>query len=194
MQQGPIVGADTTIAKTAVVGVDHSTDCSPPELGANGTIRDGTVIYADVSIGDGLNTGHHAVIREHTVAGDDFLVGTHAVVDGIVNIGDSVSMQTGVYIPQETKIGDRVFFGPNATLLNDPYPVRTDMGLHGPTIEDDVSIGANATVLPDVTVGEGAFVAAGAVVNQDIPAETLAVGVPAETRRLPPELDGCNDL
>jgi acetyltransferase-like isoleucine patch superfamily enzyme len=79
--------------------------------------------------------------------------------------------------------------------LNDPYPVRVeDEQLVGPTLEDDVSVGGNATILPGVTVGEQAVVAAGAVVTQDIPPEKLAVGVPATVRDLPPAMEGGNDL
>jgi len=96
--------------------------------------------------------------------------------------------------PSYTEIGDRVFLGPNATLLNDPYPVRTDVDLVGPSIEDDASIGGNATVLPEVTVGESAFVAAGAVVTRDVPPGKLAIGAPASITELPPELDGGNEL
>jgi len=105
-----------------------------------------------------------------------------------------VSLQTGVYVPPQTTIGDNVFVGPNAVLTNDPHPVRTEKDLEGPTVRDHASIGANATVLPGITVGEGAFVAAGAVVTRDVPARTLAVGVPAEHRPLPAELTGGNQL
>ena len=133
-------------------------------------------------------------MRERTAIGSNTLVGTQAVVDGDTSIGDDVSMQTGVYVPRYTEIGNRVFLGPNATLLNDPYPVRTDVDLVGPSIEDDVSIGGNATVLPEVTVGERAFVAAGAVVTQDVPPGKLAIGAPASITELPSELKGDNDL
>jgi len=97
-----------------------------------------------------------------------------------------------VYVPTNTTIGDRVFLGPHAVLTNDPYPLRREANLVGPTIEDDASIGANATVLPGVTVGAGAFVAAGAVVTEDVPPETLAVGVPATGKPLSPKLAGGN--
>jgi acetyltransferase-like isoleucine patch superfamily enzyme len=99
-----------------------------------------------------------------------------------------------VYVPPATTIGDDVFVGPRAVLTNDPYPIRKDVDLDGPTLEDHVSIGANATLLPGVTVGEGAFVAAGAVVTDDVPPETLAVGNPAQSRDLPAELDGRNQI
>lgn len=166
----------------------------PPIVGDGATIRSGTIIYPDVEIGDRLSTGHEALIREETTVGDDGLVGTMAVVDGHATIGDGVSLQTSAYVPSHTEIGDRVFLGPGATLTNDPKPVRDETELAGPTIEDDVSVGANATILPDVTVGAGAFVAAGAVVTEDVPPETLAVGTPAEHRPLPEALTGGNRL
>lgn len=183
-----------SVSDDATVGVQYSDDSEPPQLGGGSVVRAGTIVYDDVIAGERLQTGHHALVREMTTLGDDVLVGTQAVVDGATEVGDSVSMQTGVYVPRETTIGDRVFLGPNATLLNDQYPVRTEFDLVGPRLEDDVSIGANATVLPGVTVGEGAFVAAGAVVTEDVPPETLAVGAPAETRPLPEQLQGGNDL
>jgi acetyltransferase-like isoleucine patch superfamily enzyme len=74
------------------------------------------------------------------------------------------------------------------------YPVRVEYDPAGPVLDDHVSIGANATVLPGVTVGRGSFVAAGAVVTEDVPSGTLAVGAPATRRPLPAELQGGNDL
>ena len=167
-------------------------DDGGPDIGADPTIREGTVVYADVVAGDRLATGHHAVVREGTTLGDDVLVGTQAVLDGDCTVGDDVSIQTGVYCPTGTTLGDRVFLGPHAVLTNDPYPLRTDDDLDAPTLEDDVSVGANATVLPGVTVGEGSFVAADALVTEDVPPATLAVGSPAEHRELPAHLEGGN--
>ena len=179
--------------------VAESADILPPEnaqsparIGADSVVRAGAVIYPDVVIGDRLQTGHHAVVREETTVGHDCTVGSGAVVDGRTDIGDGVSMQTGAYVPSETTIGDRVFLGPRAVLTNDPYPLRQGVDLAGPTLEDDVTVGANATVLPGVTVGERAFVAAGAVVTKDVPPSTLAVGTPAKHRPLPEQLAAAN--
>lgn len=183
-----------SIADGARFGVAYANDTAPPEVGPGSVIRSGTIVYDDVRAGESFQTGHHALVREQTVLGDNVLVGTQTVIDGTTAVDDDVSMQTGVYIPSETKIGSNVFLGPNATLLNDQYPVRTDADLIGPTIENGVSVGANATILPGVTVGEGAFVAAGSVVTEDVPPWTLAAGVPATHRELPPKLDGDNQL
>jgi acetyltransferase-like isoleucine patch superfamily enzyme len=169
-------------------------DEGAPAIGEDATIRDGTIIYSDVEIGDRFQTGHNAVVREQTVIGDDVVVGTNTVIDGTTTIGSEVSLQTGVYVPPYTDIGDQVFLGPHAVCTNDPYPIRQNVELMGPTLEDHVSVGANAVLLPGVTVGEGSFVAAGAVVTEDVPPETLAVGAPATHEPLPDSLDGRNQI
>ena len=189
-----VIGSGASVHPNATVGHVHDDDGTPARLGEDATVRAGTVIYCDVEIGDGLSTGHWALIREQTTIGDDVLVGTQTVIDGYTDVGSNVSLQTGVYIPSHTTIGDNVFLGPHAVLTNDPHPIREDVDLVGPTIEDGASIGANATILPDVTVGENAFVAAGAVVVDDVPPNTLAVGVPARHRPLPDALQGGNVL
>lgn len=186
------VGDGVDIDRSALVGHVYDKNCQPAVLGDDATIRAGTLIYGDVVAGDRLNTGHDALIRERTELGDDVLVGTQAVIDGRTSVGSNVSLQTGVYIPSNSEIGSRVFIGPRAVLTNDPYPLRQDVELEGPVLEDDVSIGANATILPEVHIGERSFVAAGAVVTKDVPADTLAVGNPAEHRPLPEQLQGEN--
>ncbi|WP_129116662.1 acyltransferase [Halegenticoccus tardaugens] len=187
-------GGDARIHETAVLDHPHGDGGNPTVLGENATVRAGTVIYTDVTAGDDLQTGHNALVREHTTLGDDVLIGTNAVIDGHTTVGSHVSLQTNAYVPAQTEIGDRVFVGPAATLTNDPFPIRTATELAGPTLRDDVSVGANATILPGVTVGEGAFVAAGAIVTGDVPPETLALGAPASHEPLPEELSGGNAL
>lgn len=186
------IGPNATIDRAAVIGHVYDEDCQPAVLGDDVTVRAGTIIYGDVVTGDRLNTGHNALIREETSIGDDVLVGTNTVIDGYSTVGSNVSLQTGVYVPSETEIGSNVFIGPQATLTNDPYPLRESVELEGPVVADDASIGANATLLPGVHLGERSFVAAGAVVTDDVPADTLAVGNPAKHRPLPETLQGGN--
>lgn len=187
-------GPNCSIADRADLGVGGTTAGEPTTIGANATIRSGTIIYHDVEIGESFQTGHRALIRERTVIGDDVLVGTNAVIDGETNVGSNVRLQTGAYVPRKTILGDNVFLGPHAVLTNDPYPVRSGSELDGITIGDHVSVGANATILPGVEIGDGAFVAAGAVVQDDVPPETLAVGAPATCRELPAKLQGRNQF
>lgn len=188
------IDTGTAIHPDATVGYQYEEGATAPKIGSDGVIRSGTIIYCDVTIGDRFQTGHNGLVREQTTIGDDVLLGTSTVVDGYTEIGSHVSMQTGVYVPSNTTIGSNVFLGPHAVLTNDPYPVRQDVDLDGPTIEDGVTVGANATILPGVTLGENAFVAAGAVVTDDVEANTLVAGIPAEEQPLPDELAGGNTL
>ncbi len=188
------VGAGSTIDDGATVGHEYDPEAGPTVLGMETTIRAGSIIYADVTAGDRFTTGHGVLVREHTELGDDVLVGTNVVIDGQTTVGSAVSLQSNAYVPRETEIGDQVFIGPGAVLTNDPYPVRTDATLTGPTLADGVSVGANATVLPGVSVGEDSFVAAGAVVCEDVPSQTLVAGVPAEQRPLPEPLSDPNSI
>lgn len=194
VQPAAQTGRDCLIADGAIVGYREDQDTEPAVIGDRATVRPGTVIYANVSVGDDVVTGHGALVREQTRLGDGVLVGTQVVVDGRTEIGSDTSLQTGAYVPRESWLGDEVFLGPRATLTNDPYPVRSEVPLDGPTIRDGATVGANATVLSGVEVGENAFIAAGAVVTRDVPEETLAIGVPAEHRDLPGELAGGNSL
>ncbi len=185
-------GNNCTIATTATIGAGEAG--SETVIGDNARIRDGSILYTDVKIGDRFRTGHDVLVREATTIGDDVLLGTKTVVDGEVTIGSHGSFQTGVYIPQGTEIGDNVFFGPHAVVTNDPYPIREQSAIEGVVIEDGVSVGANATILPGVRVGHDSFIGAGAVVTEDVPPETLAVGAPASTKQLPTQLDGGNQI
>jgi len=188
------VGPGSEVAETATVGYKYEAGAGPTVLGSEALVRSQSIIYGDVRAGDRFATGHGVLVREHTTMGDDVLVGTNVVIDGDTTLGSAVSLQSNVYVPSETEIGDRVFVGPGAVLTNDPYPVRTDVDLAGPTLEDGVSVGANATILPGITVGEDAFVAAGAVVCEDVPPQTLVAGVPAEERPLPEPLADSNTI
>ncbi|HVC28080.1 MAG TPA: acyltransferase [Gammaproteobacteria bacterium] len=148
------------------------------------------MIYGDVTAGDDFQTGHHVMIREKTVIGNHVVVGTGTVIDGQVEIGDFVKIESQCYIPTHVRIGNRVFLGPGVTLTNDRYPLkqRDSYRPEGPVIEDGVTLGGHVTVCPGVRIGEDAFVAAGAVVTRDVPARSLAVGVPARIKPLPPHL------
>jgi acetyltransferase-like isoleucine patch superfamily enzyme len=157
-------------------------------IGRNALIRPGTVIYCDVEIGDDFQCGHSVLIRERTRIGSRVAVGTGTVIEGNTTIGSDVRIQSLAFIPTHTVIGNGVFIGPHAVLTNDRYPPFGRPELRGPVLEDRSVIGANATVLPGIIVGEGACVAAGAVVTRDVPRCTLAIGVPAQVRELPEEM------
>jgi len=159
-------------------------------LGKDAVLRSGTILYCDVSAGDRFQTGHNVIIREKTRIGHRVSVGTGAIIEGNTTIGNDVNLQSMVYIPTNTRLGNSIFIGPNAVLTNDRYPPSAIGGLVGPVIDDHAAIGANVTILPGIRIGEGALVAAGAIVTKDVPAHKLAVGAPAKIRDMPPALAG----
>jgi len=183
-----------TIEQGAEISYEYAHNSNESNLDQGVLIRSGTIVYCDVSIGKNTQTGHNVLLREHTSVGKNCIIGTNTVIDGYTAIADNVSLQTGVYVPSETVVHDNVFIGPHAVLTNDPYPVKKDVDLEGPTIESSASIGANSTILPGVRIGERSFVAAGAVVTDDVPPDTLAVGAPATFKPLPKNLQGENDI
>ena len=163
-------------------------------LGDDAVVRPGTTVYCDVVAGHSLRTGHNALVRESTLIGDSVLVGTNVVIDGNCVIGSHVSIQSNAYIPTNTVIEDNVFMGPCCVLANDKYPVRVPYELRGPVLRKGASLGANTTILPGVEVGEGAMVAAGALVTKDVPAWKLAIGCPAKFVELPESLRSLNRI
>jgi len=159
-------------------------------IGKNALLRSGTVIYCDVEIGDDFQCGHNVLIRERTRIGSRVAVGTATVIEGKTTIGSDVRIQSLAFIPTNTIIGNGAFIGPHAVLTNDRYPPLGRPELRGPVLRDRAVIGANATVLPGITIGEGACVAAGAVVTRNIPPRKMAIGVPARVQELPEEMRG----
>jgi len=154
-------------------------------IGRNAVIRSGTTMYCEVEIGDNFQCGHGVLIREKMVIGDHTAIGSSSVIEGYGRIGSHVSIQSMVFVPTRTEIGDHVFIGPGTVLTNDRYPPTGKPELRGPTLEEYAVIGANATIIPGVTIGRGAAVAAGAVVTADVPGGMMAAGVPARLREMP---------
>lgn len=105
----------------------------------------------------------------------------HVFIENDVVIGDDVTVKCGVQLWDGVRVGDGVFIGPNATFTNDRLPrsKRYPDAFLSTTLEDGVSIGANATILPGLRIGAGAMVGAGAVVTRDVPPNAIVVGNPA---------------
>jgi acetyltransferase-like isoleucine patch superfamily enzyme len=185
---------NSVIQENVSIGVKYKSQSKPPVIGKNAFIRSNSIIYDDVEIGDNFKTGHGTVIREKTLIGDDVLIGTNTVIEGQCTIGNHVSIQSNGYIPIKTVIEDYVFMGPCVCLTNDKYPIRIDFKLTGPIIRKGASIGANSTFLSGVEIGEGAMVAAGAIVTHDVPYCSLAIGAPAKIKPLPEKLKRLNKI
>jgi acetyltransferase-like isoleucine patch superfamily enzyme len=182
--QGKVnIGEGSTIQDNVILGSAEDGNLS---IGKSAVIRSGSVIYSGVSIGDNFRSGHNILIRENSKIGDNVLVGTNAVIDGDCKIGNNVSLQTGVYITRYTTIEDNVFLGPLCVTTNDKY-MRYGATLKGPVIKQGARIGANATIMPGISVGKGAVVSAGSVVTKDVPPYKVVIGVPARVVKDAPQ-------
>ncbi len=162
----------------------------PTLIGEGAVIRSHTVIYAGNRIGRGFQTGHGVMIREENDIGDEVSIGTQSIVEHHVRIGDGVRLHSQVFVPEHSVLEDGCWLGPNVVLTNARHPLcpRVKDCLRGATIRRGAKIGANATLLPDVTIGEMALVGAGAVVVEDVPARAVVVGNPARVVRTVDEL------
>jgi acetyltransferase-like isoleucine patch superfamily enzyme len=190
---GPVkIGGRTYIGPNCVVGFPDSEELTelirserPREkkettLGQNCIVRSGTTIYSNVKVADNVTFGHNVLVREGVTIGSRTKLGTNTVVDGKTRIGSRVSIQTGVYICTYSTIEDGVFLGPCCVFTNDKYLTQKPFKLVGPKVKKGASIGANALLFPGITVGQGAIVGSQAMVNSNVPARTIFVGIPAK--------------
>lgn len=132
-------------------------------------------------VGAGTRVWAFAHVLKGAVVGEDCNICDHTFIEGNVVIGDRVTVKCGVYLWDGLVIEDDVFIGPSATFTNDKFPrskqyppeyLRT-------VLKKCASIGANATILPGLTIGQGAMVGAGAVVTKNVPDFGLVLGNPA---------------
>lgn len=132
-------------------------------------------------IGTGTRIWAFAHVLPGARVGRDCNFCDHVFVENDVVIGDRVTLKSGVQLWDGLRVGNDVFVGPNATFTNDPFPRSKQYPEHFAvtTIEDGASIGANATLLPGVTIGARAMVGAGAVVTRSVPPNAVVVGNPA---------------
>jgi acetyltransferase-like isoleucine patch superfamily enzyme len=185
------VGPGAVVDESVVLGYRPARPKPVPlVIGAGARIRSGTIVYGGSVIGANFQTGHNVVIREDTYVGHDVSVWSNSVIDYGCVIGDRVKVHSNCYVAQFTELEDDVFLAPGVTIANDLYPGNRDSAeaMAGPLIRAGAQIGVNVTILPFVTIGEGAIVGAGSVVTRDVPPGVVAHGNPARPARMVSEL------
>jgi len=132
-------------------------------------------------IGSGTRVWHQAQVREGARIGRGCVLGKGVYVDHHVEIGDGVKLQNFVSVYTGVTIEDDAFIGPHVTFTNDLYPraFNRNWQVRPTRVKRGASIGANATILCGVQIGDYAMVGAGAVVTRDVPPYTLVIGNPA---------------
>jgi len=132
-------------------------------------------------LGDGTKVWINVQIREETTIGADCILGKDVYIAEFVKVGDRCKIQNGVSVFTGVTIEDDVFVGPDATFTNDMVPraFKADWKIVPTLVKQGASIGANATIVCGVTIGEYAMVAAGSVVTKDVKPYSLVMGNPA---------------
>jgi len=137
----------------------------------------------DAEIGDGTDIWHFVHVRKGAKIGKNCNIGKGVYVDLNVVIGDNCKIQNFATIYQGVTISNDVFIGPRVCFTNDVRPrafMWGDNRLVKTVVKNGASIGANATIIAGVTIGEYAMVGAGSVVTKDVPDYGLVVGNPAK--------------
>jgi acetyltransferase-like isoleucine patch superfamily enzyme/dTDP-4-dehydrorhamnose 3,5-epimerase-like enzyme len=136
-------------------------------------------------VGAGTRVWAFAHVLPGAQIGTDCNICDHVFIENDVVVGDRVTVKCGVQLWDGLRIGCDVFIGPNATFSNDPFPRSRQRPpeFSRTVVQDGASIGANATILPGLTIGRAAMVGAGAVVTRDVPPNAVVVGNPARIVR-----------
>ncbi|WP_210491552.1 N-acetyltransferase [Patulibacter sp. SYSU D01012] len=199
---GAVVGDHAVLGKPSRLRVGSAAASAEPpaplRLGDDVTIGAHAVLNAGAVVGARTIVGDQAFVRERATIGEDTVVGRGSTVDCDVAVGARVSIQTDVYVTARSVVEDDVFLGPGVTTTNDDRMGRVEqtedgvpqpLALAGATILRGSRVGGRAVLVPGVTVGPDAFVAAGAVVTKDVGEGRRVMGVPARDAGAVPDAD-----
>lgn len=133
------------------------------------------------SIGKDTNIWQFCVIFPQAKIGENCNICANVLIENEVIVGNNVTVKSGVQLWDGITVEDNVCIGPNATFTNDLFPrsKNPDWKLAKTVIKKGASIGANATILCGITIGENAMIGAGSVVTKDVPDGELWLGNPA---------------
>ncbi len=146
-------------------------------------VHESSYVDDGATVGNGTKIWHFCHVLPGAVIGEDCSLGQNVVVMGGTRIGRNVKIQNNVSIYEGVILEDDVFCGPSMVFTNVVNPrshVPRKNEYKQTLVKRGATIGANATVVCGVTLGEYSFVGAGAVVTRDVPAHALMAGVPAK--------------
>jgi UDP-2-acetamido-3-amino-2,3-dideoxy-glucuronate N-acetyltransferase len=135
------------------------------------------------SVGADTRIWQFTIVLKRAKIGSNCNINAHCFIENDVVIGNNVTVKCGVQLWDGITVEDNVQIGPNVTFTNDKYPrsKNTNFELKRTLIKYNASIGANATILCGITIGENAMIGAGSVVTKDVPPGELWYGNPAKS-------------
>jgi len=141
-------------------------------------------LIKDVEIGEGTVI-HDQVNLYKCKIGRNCKIDAYVYIEEGVVIGDNCKIRPYVFIPTGVTIKDNVFIGPSVIFTNDKYPkVSGEWTLMATEVRKGASIGARAVILPGITIGENAIIGAGTVVTEDVPDNSVMIGMSSSRIRL----------
>ena len=164
----------------------YSSEYGETVIGKNSILCPGAVIYTGTKIGHNTLLGDNCSIREKCDIGDYDIISRGVTVNYETVIGNYTKIMDNTHITGNMIIGDHVFISVCVSSTNDNSMGRAENAadkLQGPIIEDYVTIGASASLLPGVRIGKNAIVGASALVTKDVPPNKVVMGVPAKIIR-----------
>jgi len=147
-------------------------------------VHESSYIDDNVTIGQGTKVWHFSHVQTGSVIGTNCSIGQNVNIANNVKIGNNVKIQNNVSVYEGVELEDYVFCGPSMVFTNIKLP-RSEFPQRGAEyylktlVKKSASIGANATIVCGVTIGEYALIGSGAVVTKDVPPYTLVIGNPA---------------
>lgn len=134
------------------------------------------------NIGDNTNIWQFCVVFPEAKIGTGCNICANVLIENEVVVGNDVTVKSGVQLWDGVTLEDNVFVGPNVTFTNDLFPrsKNPNWKLSKTVVKKGASIGANATILCGITIGENAMIGAGSVVTKDVPSGEIWVGNPAK--------------
>lgn len=147
-------------------------------------VHESAYVDEGAKVGNGTKIWHFCHVLPGAEIGENCSLGQNVMVANNVRIGNGVKIQNNVSVYEGVILEDYVFCGPSMVFTNvrtprSEFPRNTSDDYAVTLVKRGASIGANATIVAGVTLHEGAFIAAGAVVTKDVPAYTMVAGVPA---------------
>jgi len=200
IHDGTVVGRDVRVDDLATLGkrpmraansaTTREQELAPLTLGDSCIVGTGVVLYRGAAIEAKVLMADLCTVRENVTIGRGTIVGRGVTIENFCAVGRYCKLESECYITAYSTLEDRVFVAPGVVTSNDNYVGRTAerfKHFKGVTVRRGGRIGAGSVILPGITIGADALVAAGSVVTRDVEARTIVMGAPARAWKPVPE-------